>query len=220
MSEQAAASQPQKFGYLKALANAYDRLGSAMSRVDESQTLEWKEKALDVRERIARLDPQGRSTVRDLVVSYLGLADTHTDQDVIKKYLDLARERADYWWSIDRTDYEATRMLARLELRCSEWFNSRGESELALQHALRGVELYRGQLEQSSNAASRRSLFVALNTLGDLYLDELDDLAAADPILKEQVEIADFMIQAGEDAEQVAGWRDEIIEKQKRYGLR
>lgn len=197
---------PSKVAYNRSLANALDRMGLCVAREEKPK---WSQRALALREKINRIDPQGRVSVNDLLVSYLGVIGQTQDPEEAKRLMGLASEFAERWISLAPNDPQAINLSARLALQFCAWHDKQAELKPALKYAQRAVELRRHGLKLSPSAASRRSMVVALKSLGDIQLglDPSSDIAL---IVDEQISILKQMIEAHENEAEMREWLEEL----------
>ena len=87
------------------------------------ESLSWSKRALLLREKISRLDPNGRTTVNDLLVSLLGLLPQTQDPVEAKRMLDLASEQAERWAELASEDPQSLIMLSRVCLAYCDYYS-------------------------------------------------------------------------------------------------
>ncbi len=166
--------------------------------VAPEESLAWAQRALAIREKINRLDPLGRSSLNDLLVSYIGILSKTKDPAEVKRLLDLSNELAQRWINLAPDDIQALSLSARIALKYCDWHDQRDELSTALTYAQRAVELRRQGLKLSPSAATRRSLLVALKSQGDIQI-ALDAKFNYLPLLDEQISILQQMVDAHEN---------------------
>ncbi len=76
------------------------------------ESLAWAQRALAIREKINRLDPLGRSSLNDLLVSYIGILSKTKDPAEVKRLLDLSNELAQRWINLAPDDIQAISLSA------------------------------------------------------------------------------------------------------------
>lgn len=206
LSEAVVSHDPQNIAFQRTLANSFDRMSRC---VTPAAALEWSRKSLIMREKINRLDPLSRTSLNDLLVSYIGILQQSDDLSDAESMLDLASEQAERWLSLDSRDPQAINFVARLSLEYCRWYDQRNEHKTALTYAQKAVDLRRQSLQQNPTAAARKSLVVALKSLADIKfaLNQDDD---AMTIVDEQMSILKQMIEAHENEEEMRQWLKDI----------
>ena len=194
LAEAATTSRPQEVKYWRVLANASDRMHLCCQG---EESLSWSKRALLLREKISRLDPNGRTTVNDLLVSLLGLLPQTQDPVEAKRMLDLASEQAERWAELASEDPQSLIMLSRVCLAYCDYYSDEGNNETALVQVQRAVELRRRALALSASALGRRYLVVALKRQSEIQF-KLDQKTAALESLREVLAIARQMVAANE----------------------
>ncbi len=206
LSEAVVLKDPQNISFQRTLANAYDRLSRCVA---PEAALELSQKSLNMREKISRLDPLGRTSLNDLLVSYIGILQQSEDTSAAKPMLDMASEQAERWLSLESQNPQAINFVARISLEYCRWYDDRQEYESALKHALRAVDLRRQSLQQSPSASARRSLVVALKSLADIRI-ALKQKDEAMNIVEEQKSILKQMIESHENEDEMRKWLQDV----------
>jgi tetratricopeptide (TPR) repeat protein len=193
--------------YLRGLARGYDHQGVGL---DSAKRMAYVDKALEIREKLHRLDPLNRATLNDLIVSYILVAQHSSDPMIIGRKFDLALERANYWAQWESRDPQPLKYVARVNLGYGKMRREEMKLVEAREFASEAINIRRKIVGLSPIAFNITSLVVALKELADIA-QQLEEFEPALKNLDEALECLQKLKKAQELLPQYEAWIPELV---------
>lgn len=193
--------------YLRGLALGYDLQGVGL---DSAKRMTYVNKALEIREKVRRLDPLNRATLNSLIVSYIEVAQHSNDPMTIERHFDLALELANYWAQKESRDPLPLKHVARVNLGYCKMRREEMKLVEAREFASEAINIRRKIVGLSPIAYDKISLVVALKELADIE-QQLEEFEPALKNLDEALECLQEVKKAQELLPQYEAWIPELV---------